>query len=149
MQIYQLGMHKKHISTYYNHSIGVHMEDNRDTKKQRLMRNDKDFVNDGMTTADIRKTVQQIRAYIEKGGAATLEERIEQLKQDHPFFVERYPLLFEMSTRADFNFNHLNYFLSKRDDIIDDKLSNEDAAKVVGKEWFDKFVDVSKLEKKK
>jgi hypothetical protein len=124
------------------------MED-RETKKQRIAQNDKQFIDDGMTTADIRKTVQQIRAYIEKGGAATLEERIDKLKQDHTFFVERYPMLFDMSTRADFNFNHLNYFLSKRDDIINDKITNEDAAKAVGKEWFDKFVDVSKLEKKK
>ncbi len=125
-------------------------EDNRDTKKRRIaIDSKKDFVEDGMDTAEIRKTVQQIRAYIEKGGSATLEDRITQLQQDHSFFVERYPILFEMCTRSDFNFNHFNYFLNKREEIINDKISSEEQSKKVGKEWFDKFVDVSKLEKKK
>ncbi len=125
-------------------------EDHRATKKSRYTKvNDKSFVTDGMTTTDIRKTVQQIRAYIEKGGMASLQERVEQLKTHHTFFAERYPMLFEMCTRADFNYDHLNYFLSKRDEIINDKVSSEDASKTVGKEWFDKFVDISKLDQEK
>lgn len=125
-------------------------EDNRDTKRRKVVpTTQKDFVQDGMTTAEIRKTVQQIRAYIEKGGAASLEDRLTQLQQEHSFFVERYPVLFEMCTRPDFNFNHLNYFLNKRDEIIQDKVTSEEQSKKVGKEWFDKFVDVSKLESKK
>lgn len=124
-----------------------------DSKKRKgseiTMENDKSFLQDGMSTSDIRKTIHQIRSYIEKPGSASLEDKIEKLKNDHPFFVERYPMLFEMCSRSDFNYNHLNYFLNKRDEIIDDKISSEDASKVVGKEWFDKFVDISKLEKKK
>ncbi len=111
--------------------------------------NDKEFVQDGLSTVDIRKTIQHIRTYIEKDGAATLQNRIEQLKIDHAFFAERYPMLFEMATRQAFDYNHLNYFLRMRDSIIQDKLSSDDASKIVGKEWFDKFVDVSKLDKKK
>lgn len=125
-------------------------EDNRDTKRRKVVpTTHKDFVQDGMTTAEIRKTVQLIRAYIEKGGAASLEDRLTQLQQEHSFFAERYPVLFEMCTRPDFNFNHLNYFLNKRDEIIQDKVTSEEQSKKVGKEWFDKFVDVSKLESKK
>jgi hypothetical protein len=123
-------------------------EDHRATKKQRVPK-EKDFVKDGMTTSDIRKTILQIRAYMEKGGAASVEDRLTQLKQEHAFFAERYPMLFEMSTQPDFNFSHLNYFLNKREEIINDQISSEDASKQVGKEWFEKFVDVSKLEKKK
>jgi hypothetical protein len=57
-------------------------------------------------------------------------------------------MLFDMCTRTDFNYQHLNYFLSKRDEIISDKISSEDASVQVGQEWFDKYVDVSKLKKK-
>jgi hypothetical protein len=110
--------------------------------------NDKSFVKDGLSTDDIRKTIQQIRAYIEKGGNTSLSDKIDKLKQDYSFFLERYPMLFDMCTRTDFNYQHLNYFLSKRDEIISDKISSEDASIQVGQEWFDKYVDVSKLKKK-
>jgi len=125
----------------------------RDNKKRKgsdiTQENDKAFLEDGMSTADIRKTVQYIRTFMEKGGQMTSEERINKLKTDHAFFAERYPMLFEMSTQPQFNFEHLNYFLNKRDEIINNKVSAEDASKQVGKEWFDKFVDVSKLPKDK
>jgi hypothetical protein len=110
--------------------------------------NDKSFVKDGLSTDDIRKTIQQIRAYIEKGGNTSLSDKIDKLKQDYSFFLERYPMLFDMCTRTDFNYQHLNYFLSKRDEIISDKISSEDASIQVGQEWFDKYVDVSKLKNK-
>jgi hypothetical protein len=109
---------------------------------------DKQFVEDGMTTADIRKTVVNIRQYIEKGGSTSLDDRIKKLQTDHAFFVERYPMLFDMCVRPDFNFENLNYFLKKRDEIIENKVSCDDASKQIGQEWFNKYVDISKLPKK-
>jgi len=110
--------------------------------------NNKDFVKDGMTTEEIRKTIQNIRLYIEKPGAASLNDRIIKLKEDYKAFADRYPMLFDKSVEPSFNYDFLNYFLNKRDEIINDKISAEDASKIVGKEWFDRFVDVSKLNKK-
>jgi hypothetical protein len=110
--------------------------------------NDKSFIKDGMTTTDIRNTVKHIRSYIEKGGTASLEDRIKQLQSEHAFFEERYPMLFEMCTRQDFNYEHLNYFLRMREDIVHNKVSSEEASKTVGQEWFNQYVDVSKLPKK-
>jgi hypothetical protein len=110
--------------------------------------NNKDFVKDGMTTEEIRKIIQNIRLYIEKPGAATLNDRIIKLKEDYKLFVERYPILFDKSVEPEFNYEFLNYFLNKRDEIINDKISADDASKIVGKEWFDRFVDVTKLNKK-
>lgn len=110
--------------------------------------NDVSFVKDGMTTDDIRNTVRNIRAYIEKDGNTSLSDRIEKLKQDNKFFYERYPMLFDMCTRPTFDFNSLNYFLQKREEIINNKNSNEEVSKQIGKEWFDKYIDVSKLQKK-
>ena len=111
--------------------------------------NDKTFLQDGMSTNDIRKTVKHIREYLEKGGLTPIEERVNQLKIEHSFFVERYPMLFDMCSRNDFNYDHLNYFLKMRDEVIADHVSSEDASKKVGTEWFNKFVDVSKLPKDK
>lgn len=125
----------------------------RDSKKRKgsdiTQENNKEFVQDGLSTADIRKTVQNIRECIEKAGNVSSEDRIKKLKAEHAFFVERYPMLFEMAVQKQFNHDHLNYFLNMREKIIQDKISSEEASKQVGKEWFDKFVDVSKLEKKK
>ena len=105
------------------------------------------FVEDGMTTSDIRKTVNTIRQYIEKGGSTSMEDRIKKLKQDHSFFSERYPMLFDMCVRPDFDFNSLNYFLQKRDEIIEKNKSVDDVSKEVGQDWFNKYVDVSKIPK--
>jgi hypothetical protein len=124
------------------------MENKKRKGSEITQENDKTFVKDGLTTDDIRKTIQQIRAYIEKGGNTSQANKIDKLKQDYSFFADRYPMLFDMCTRTDFNYQHLNYFLSKRDEIISDKISSEDASIQVGQEWFDKYVDVSKLKKK-
>ena len=109
---------------------------------------EKQFVADGMTTLEIRKTVTNIREYIEKGGMTSLEDRINKLRGDHSFFVERYPMLFDMCIRPEFDFNSLNYFLQKREEIVDNKVSCDDASKQIGQEWFNKYVDVSKIPKK-
>ncbi len=124
------------------------MENKKRKGSEITQENDKSFVKDGLSTDDIRKTIQQIRAYIEKGGNTSQANKIDKLKKDYSFFAERYPMLFDMCTRTDFNYQHLNYFLSKRDEIISDKISSEDASIQVGQEWFDKYVDVSKLKKK-
>ena len=110
--------------------------------------NNKDFLQDGMTTDEIKLSVKYIRQYIEKRGAASLKERIEELSKSQEKFVERYPVLFDMCTRPDFKFEDLNYFLQKRDEIINDKISVDDASKQIGKDWFNKYVDLSKLPKK-
>ena len=126
------------------------MADSKKRKEEDITRdNDKSFLNDGISTNDIRKTVKYIREYIDKPGITTLEEKSAKLRQDYSFFNERYPLLFEMCIKPNFNYEHLNYFLRMRDNIINDKLSSEEASVQVGKEWFDKFVDVSKLPQKK
>lgn len=107
--------------------------------------NSKDFLQDGMTNDEIRASIKYIRAYIEKKGSATLSERVDELTKSQSIFAERYPILFDMCTRPQFNFDDLNYFLQKRDEIINDKISVEDASKEIGKEWFNKYVDTSKL----
>ena len=138
-----------YISTYKGlYYVFNYIMDTKEPVENVETKNNKSFVEDGMSTSDIRKTIQYLRAYIEKGGSTSLEDRVAQLKLEHSFFEERYPMLFEMCTRPDFNMDNLNYFLNKRDEIIENRISTEDASKQIGKEWFDKYVDKSKLKKK-
>ena len=78
------------------------------------------------------------------------EDRYMKLKEEFSFFSTRYPMLYEISIRKDdFDWNSLNYFLSMRTKIIEDKITSENASIKVGKEWFDKHIDTSKLHKNK
>jgi hypothetical protein len=111
--------------------------------------NNKDFVTDGMTTEEIKKTVRNIREYLEKNSKVSIADRLKKIEEDNDFFAKRYPMLFELVTRDTFNYEHLNYFLSMRDKVIADKISSEEASKTIGSEWFNKFVDVSKMKSTK
>lgn len=117
-------------------------------KRRRSNTKEKDFIKDGMTTEEIRKIISHIRQYIEKPGVASLDERTEYLKELYPVFMERYPMLFEMCCRATFDNANLNYFLEMREKIVNDQITAEKASEQVGKEWFDKYVDLEKMEKK-
>jgi hypothetical protein len=107
----------------------------------------KEFVKDGLTTDEIREKVKQFRIYLANPNNMSYEEKIKYLEFSEPFFLERYPMLFDMATRNDFDYNSLNYFLNMRDKIINDQISFENASKEVGQTWFNKHVDSSKFKK--
>jgi len=106
-----------------------------------------DFVKDGLSTEEIRNKIKTIRDYLKSPSNLTIEQKIDYLKLTETFFVERYPFLFDMCTKENFNNETLDYFLNMRDNIINNKISSEDASKKVGQEWFDKNIDVSKIKK--
>ena len=114
-----------------------------DTNKQ------KDFIKDGMTNDDIINTLKKIRSVIENKNVN--DKIIEQLKKEHDFFSDRYPVLFDLATRNDapFNWDYLQYFLNMRSKIVNDEMTSEKASVVVGEEWFKKHVNVNKGEKMK
>jgi hypothetical protein len=111
--------------------------------------NNKEFVSDGMTTDEIKKTVRNIREYLEKNSKVSIADRLKKIEEDNAFFAKRYPMLFELVTRDTFNYEHLNYFLNMREKVIADKISADEASKTIGSEWFNKFVDVSKMKPNK
>jgi hypothetical protein len=122
---------------------------NRNSKKIKT-RHDKDFVQDGLKTPEIRQTIMDIRNHIKLNCAnMTNEIIVETLQQKYEFFSKRYPMLFNMACSAqEFDYESLDYFLNMRDNIINNTISSEDASKKVGQEWFDKYVDLNKLQKK-
>ena len=103
-----------------------------------------DFVKDGMETNEIKTIVQDIMLYIEENrNKMEFKDIISSLKGNInrvEFFEQRYPLLYEMVTREQgFEYRSLEYFLSMRENIIQNKITSEDASKVVGQVWFDKY----------
>ncbi len=113
---------------------------------------DKDFIQDGMTNDKIIETIKAIIVRKDEADIKLLSEmeKYEKLKLEFEFFSDRYPMLFDMCTRdSKFDWDSLNYFLNMRNKVINNKMSNEEASVKIGKEWFDKFVDVDNLNKAK
>jgi hypothetical protein len=56
------------------------------------------------------------------------------------FFEERYPMLYAMVTKEEgFEYSSLEYFLEMREKIVNNQITSEQASKVVGQVWFDKY----------
>lgn len=115
----------------------------RKDKKQKT-HDDHDFVKDGMETNEIRNIVQDIMLYIEenrnkmefKDIIATLKDNIDRVE----FFEKRYPMLYQMVTKEEgFEYQSLEYFLKMREGIIQNQMTTDEASKIVGQQWFDKY----------
>lgn len=113
-------------------------------KKAKMNNGVPDFVSDGLDTNEIRTIVQDIMIIIQDNkNKMKHEDIINNIKtNDVRFttFADRYPMLFDMITREQgFDYQSFEYFLSKREDIIQNKKSSDDVHKQVGQEMFDKY----------
>ena len=115
----------------------------RKDKKQKTHDNH-DFVKDGMETNEIRNVVQDIMLYIEENRnkmefkeiIASLKDNIDRVE----FFEKRYPMLYQMVTKEEgFEYQSLEYFLKMREGIIQNQMTTDEASKIVGQQWFDKY----------
>ena len=115
----------------------------RKDKKQKT-KDDHDFVKDGMETNEIRNVVQDIMLYIEeKRNKTEFKDIITSLKDNInrvEFFEKRYPMLYQMVTKEEgFEYQSLEYFLKMREGIIQNQMTTDEASKIVGQLWFDKY----------
>lgn len=115
----------------------------RKEKKQKT-HDDHDFVKDGMETNEIRNVVQDIMLYIEENrNKMEFKEIIASLKNNIDrveFFEKRYPMLYQMVTKEEgFEYQSLEYFLKMREGIIQNQMTTDEASKIVGQQWFDKY----------
>lgn len=121
-------------------------------KKRRLdeitKENNKEFVKDGITTIEIKKIIKNIRIFFETKTNKNIDDKKKIMEQEYKFFSERYPILFDLATRETFNNEYLDYFLNMRENVVNDKVSADEASKEIGEVWFNKFVDKTKMEKK-
>ena len=102
-----------------------------------------DFLSDGMDNKAICDIVQDIMAILhDNKGKSPHTELVNNITQveKFKFFIERYPMLFDMVTKeTGFEYASLEYFLSMREEIIKNKITSDEASKQVGQVWFDKY----------
>ena len=113
---------------------------------------EKDFIQDGLTNEAIIIEIKKIIIRKDESDFKGMNEmeKYKKLQSEFEFFSDRYPMLFDMATRnEEFDWDALNYFLTMRLRIINNRMTSEEASQKVGKEWFDKFVDVNELNKNK
>jgi hypothetical protein len=106
---------------------------------------EKEFISDGLSNEELVVTISNIIKRKNEDEIKKLSDmdKFEKLRGEFKFFSERYPMLFEMAIRDDnFPWDNLSYMLNMRKKIINDEMTSENASKIVGKEWFDKYVDV-------
>ena len=113
------------------------------SNKKSRMNGQPDFLSDGLNNDAIRIIVKEILSIIQDKKATTPHsEIVNNITKDtkFKFFIERYPMLFEMVTKdAVFDNESFEYFLSMRNEIIKNKITSEEASKEVGQVWFDKY----------
>lgn len=101
-----------------------------------------DFVTDGYTTEELNQKILEIRDKyeIEKLTEPASNELKEKIKNEYKFFEERYPFLFEMIIKRDFDKERLDYFLSMREKIINNNITQEKASIKIGQEMYDTYM---------
>jgi len=113
---------------------------------------EKEFITDGLSNEELIVNISNLirRSKDEDMRKLNDMEKFEKLREEFKFFSERYPMLFEMAIRDEnFPWDNLSYMLNMRNKIINDELTSDSASQIVGKEWFEKFVDVKGMPKKK
>ena len=61
-------------------------------------------------------------------------------RKKYPEFSERYPVLFEMSTREDFDIRKFQYMIHMRDSVSKNNISQYDASAKVGTMLYNDYV---------
>ena len=102
-----------------------------------------DFLSDGLDNKAICYLVQDIMIILhDNKGKTPHADIVNNISREDKFkfFIERYPMLFDMVTKeTGFDYSSLEYFLSMRDEIIKQRITSEEASKQVGQVWFDKY----------
>lgn len=111
---------------------------------------DKEFVKDGLNNVELVNVINAIISRKKEINFKDENDKYEKLKIEFPLFAERYAMLFDMVIRdEEFDWNSFNYMINMRNKIINNELSSEEASKKVGEEWFNRYIDVSKMNKNK
>lgn len=72
--------------------------------------------------------------------SGTQKEKQRTYRKTYPDFAEKYPILFEMSTKDDFDLQRLKYMLSLRNGIHNETISQHDASVKVGQVLYNAYV---------
>jgi len=88
-----------------------------------------------LSSAELLKIVQDI-----SGSKGSQKEKQREFRKKYPTFAEEYPVLFDMTTRADFDMKRFMYMMNLRDSVGNNTISQYDASAKVGKDLYDVYV---------
>jgi hypothetical protein len=109
---------------------------------------EKEFIKDGLSNDDIITTISKIIIRSKEDEFKKMDDmdKYEKIKKEFDFFSDRYPMLFDLALRnEDFNWTNLTYMLNMRNKIINDEITSDNASKIIGKEWYDKYVNIKDI----
>lgn len=98
-----------------------------------------DFVKDGYTNEKLLEIISEIRKKYDIENTEFTDDNKKDFENNYKFFIERYPFLSDMSVKKDIDMNKLYYMLELRQNIIDNKITFDDASKKVGNEMFEEY----------
>ena len=115
----------------YKNIYKIEMDSSDNTSKKRSQPEEPEQMN----SEDILAIVKDIYDY---NGKSKEKQRV--FRKKYPEFAENFPVLFEMSTKDDFDYNRLRYMIHLRDNIQTAKISQHDASAKVGQMLYDVYV---------
>ena len=107
--------------------------------KNKRDKNNVDFVKDGYTNEKLLEIITEIRKKYDIENDDISDDNKKDFENNYKFFIERYPFLSDMSIKKNIDMNRLYYMLALRQNIIDNKISFEDASKKVGNDMFNEY----------
>lgn len=107
--------------------------------KNKRDKNNVDFVKDGYTNEKLLEIISEIRKKYDIENDDISDDNKKDFENNYKFFIERYPFLSDMSIKKNIDMNRLYYMLELRQNIIDNKISFDDASKKVGNDMFNEY----------
>jgi hypothetical protein len=107
--------------------------------KNKRDKNNVDFVKDGYTNEKLLEIIKEVREKYDIENTDISDVNKKDFENNYKFFIERYPFLSDMSLKKDIDMDRLYYMLALRQNIIENKISFDDASKKVGNDMFEEY----------
>lgn len=107
--------------------------------KNKRDKNNVDFVKDGYTNEKLLEIIKEVREKYDIENTDISDANKKDFENNYKFFIERYPFLSDMSLKKDIDMDRLYYMLTLRQNIIENKISFDDASKKVGNDMFEEY----------
>lgn len=107
--------------------------------KNKRDKNNVDFVKDGYTNEKLLEIIKEVREKYDIENTDISDANKKDFENNYKFFIERYPFLSDMTLKKDIDMDRLYYMLALRQNIIENKISFDDASKKVGNDMFEEY----------
>lgn len=86
--------------------------------------------------------IEEIRAIVEEmiRSPGTVKDREREFQAKYPHFAERYPMLFKMACKPDFDQGRFDYILQMMTRVKNNDMSYDKATQQFGQDMFDTYI---------